>query len=302
MKDYQLRAWLKVVDVRSIRAAARELGLSQAAVTKAIRELEADLGAPLVTRSSRGIELTACGEQLTVRARLAQAQLGLARQDIAQLQGGVNARVSASVTSLVMLTVLPQVLRDFEQRMPAARVKLQEGLLSAVLPRLRDGSLDFAVVARMNPRSDEAYTFEPVRSISFMVACRRGHPLQSATRWNELLDCPWLLNPVAGSQTTAFLDGLRQAGFSHPTRIIEADSFSVQWNLMARSDALLVCPRGMLAISPYAEEVSCIPVNVPVPEAMIGLLTLRDTPMSLAASKLAALFRIHLQAPNAALI
>ena len=302
MKDYQLRAWLKVADVRSSRAAARELHLSQAAVTKAIRELEEGLGAPLVTRSSRGIELTACGQQLTVRARLAQAQLALARQDIAQLQGGVNARVAASVTSLVVLTVLPHVLQDFAQHMPSAQVKLQEGLLSTVLPRLQDGTLDFAVVARMSPRTDEAYTFEPVRSIRFMVACRRGHPLQSATQWDELVDCSWLMNPVTGSQTTAFLDGLHRAGLKHPTRIIEADSFSVQWNLMSRSDALLVCPRGMLAISPYAEEVSCIPVNVPVPEAMIGLLTLRDTPLSLAASKLAALFRTHLRAPNAALI
>lgn len=302
MKDYQLRAWLKVADVRSIRAAARELHLSQAAVTKAIRELEADLGAPLVTRSARGVELTAGGYQLTLRARLARTQLELARQDIAQWLGGADARVAVSVTSMVLLTVLPKVLQAFEQRMPAARLKIQEGLLSAVLPRLRQGALDFAVVARVSPSDDEEYVFEPLRKIGFMVACRRGHPLQSATRWHDLLSCPWLLNPAVGSQTAAFLKGLRQAGLAHPTQIIEADSFSVQWNLMARSDALLVCPRGMLNISPYGAEVSCIPVDVPVPGAMIGLLSLRGVPLSLAAATLAEMFRDHLRQPHEALI
>ena len=52
MKDYQLRALLRVVETGSIRAAARTLQLSQPAVTKAIRELEAEVDAPLVLRLS----------------------------------------------------------------------------------------------------------------------------------------------------------------------------------------------------------------------------------------------------------
>ncbi|WP_312543249.1 LysR family transcriptional regulator [Achromobacter mucicolens] len=92
MKDHQLRAWLKVAELRSIRAAARSLHLSQAAVTKAIKELETELDAPLLTRSPKGIAVTECGEHLTVRARLAQAQLALARQDIRQLLSGAQAR------------------------------------------------------------------------------------------------------------------------------------------------------------------------------------------------------------------
>ncbi|MGH8463963.1 MAG: LysR family transcriptional regulator, partial [Pseudomonas sp.] len=149
MKDHHLRAWLKVAELRSIRSAARSLHLSQAAVTKAIKELEAELDAPLLTRSSRGIAITECGERLTVRARLAQAQLTLARQDIRQLLGGAQARVAVGVTPMVMLSVLPAVLSDFRRSMPAARVKVSEGLLAAVQPALRNGMLDFALASRM---------------------------------------------------------------------------------------------------------------------------------------------------------
>ena len=53
MKDHQLKAWLRLADTGSIRAAARSLHLSQAAVTKAIRELEAEVDAQLVLRSQQ---------------------------------------------------------------------------------------------------------------------------------------------------------------------------------------------------------------------------------------------------------
>ncbi|MGT2433062.1 LysR family transcriptional regulator [Cupriavidus basilensis] len=89
MKDHHLKAWLRLVETGSIRGAARSLHLSQAAITKAVKELEEDLDAPLIVRSSRGVTLTECGHQLTLRARMAQAQLTLARQDIRQLQGAI---------------------------------------------------------------------------------------------------------------------------------------------------------------------------------------------------------------------
>ncbi|MGE8685743.1 MAG: LysR substrate-binding domain-containing protein [Achromobacter sp.] len=292
MKDHHLRAWLKVAELRSIRAAARSLHLSQAAVTKAIKELEAELEAPLLTRSAKGIAPTECGEHLTVRARLAQAQLALARQDIRQLLSGAQARVAVGVTPMVMLSVLPDVLRDFRRSMPAAKVKVSEGLLPAVQPALRNGTLDFAVASRMPDSSGEPeFEFEVLRPLEFMIACRRGHPLAGATRWDDLLGCEWLLNASAGSHTEAFLRGLRANGLQTPERVIDCDTFGVMWNLMTRSDALIICPAGMLDVPPYGDEASRIRPEVPMPVASIGIMTLCGTPLSLAAATLADLFR-----------
>ncbi|GFN28147.1 LysR family transcriptional regulator [Achromobacter denitrificans] len=292
MKDHHLRAWLKVAELRSIRAAARSLHLSQAAVTKAIKELEAELEAPLLTRSAKGIALTECGEHLTVRARLAQAQLTLARQDIRQLLSGAQARVAVGVTPMVMLSVLPEVLRDFRRSMPAAKIKVSEGLLPAVQPALRNGTLDFAVASRMADSSgDSEFEFEVLRPLEFMIACRRGHPLAGATRWEDLLGCEWLLNASAGSHTEAFLRGLRANGLQAPDRVIDCDTFGVMWNLMTRSDALILCPAGMLDVQPYGDEASRVRPEVPMPVAGIGIMTLRGTPLSLAAATMADLFR-----------
>ena len=70
MKDHQLRALVHVAESSSIRAAARAMNLSQSALTKALRELEEDVGAELLTRSYKGIEFTAAGSLLLTHARL----------------------------------------------------------------------------------------------------------------------------------------------------------------------------------------------------------------------------------------
>ena len=148
MKDHQLKAWLQLAESGSIRAAARDLGISPAAVTKAVRELEADLDAQLVVRSARGIVFTESGRQLHGSARaLAQEQSQLARQDIGMLRGGARARVAVAVTPMVFLGVLPEVVRAFRKAMPAARLTLFDGLVPQAVPLLREGRVDFAVSA-----------------------------------------------------------------------------------------------------------------------------------------------------------
>ncbi len=292
MKDHQLRAWLKVAELRSIRAAARSLHLSQAAVTKAIKELETELDAPLLTRSPQGIAVTECGEHLTVRARLAQAQLALARQDIRQLLSGSQARVAVGVTPMVMLSVLPDVLAEFRASMPAAKVKVSEGLLPSVQPALRNGTLDFALASRMNDSAGgREFEFEEIRPLEFMIACRKAHPLARAQRWDDIRHCEWLLNVSGGSHTEAFLGGLHEHGLPAPTRVVECDTFGVMWSLMTRSDALILCPSGMLDIKPYGDAARRIRANVPMPVASIGIMTLQGTPLSLAAATMADIFR-----------
>jgi hypothetical protein len=57
------------------------------------------------------------------------------------------------------------------------------------------------------------------------------------------------------------------------------------------TDALLTCPAGMLKVAPYGDQVSRIPLAMSLPPITLGILTLRDNPLSLAATRLAELFR-----------
>lgn len=290
MKDFQLRALVQVAESGSIRAAARALGLSQPAVTKAIRDLEADVDAALVHRSSSGITLTECGRQLTLRARLAHEQLAMARQDIQVLQGSKRAQVAVAVTPVVFMGALPQVLRAFRHEMPGAEVRLHEGLMPLALPQLREGHVHFAVAALMEQFVDADLDFEPICPLEMMVACRPGHPLAAATGWDDIAQGEWIVHQAAGSHHTVLFDRLRREGRPVPGRTVEVTSFGVAWGLLTRSDLLLTLPARFLAIEPYARQIVRVPLQMALPPLTLGILKRRAAPMSLAADKLAALF------------
>ena len=78
MKLHQLQALVAAVEHGSIRAAARELHLTQAALTKSLRQLEEEAGVALLVRKSRGVGLTEAGLRLHARALLVMRQLALA--------------------------------------------------------------------------------------------------------------------------------------------------------------------------------------------------------------------------------
>jgi len=61
-----IRYFLAVADSGSVAAAARQLDIVQPALSRQIRDLEEELGAPLVLRSAKGVELTAVGEQFAL--------------------------------------------------------------------------------------------------------------------------------------------------------------------------------------------------------------------------------------------
>src|SRR5690554_6951139 len=126
MKNHQLKALVQVAEQGSIRGAARALHLSQGALTKALRELEADLGTELLVRSYKGAEFTPAGQALLSRARLALSTLDKARDEIRWLRGGAGVQITAGVTPAIAATALPGVLKEFQQEQPEARLTLVE--------------------------------------------------------------------------------------------------------------------------------------------------------------------------------
>lgn len=89
---------MQVAECSSIRAAARSMHLSQSALTKALRELEEDVGAELLTRSYKGVEFTPAGTVLLSHARLALSILEKATEEIRRLRGGAGSHVVIAVT------------------------------------------------------------------------------------------------------------------------------------------------------------------------------------------------------------
>ena len=295
MKDHQLKALIQVAESGSIRAAARAINLSQSALTKALRELEEDVGAELLTRTYKGIAFTAAGEALLVRARLAQATLQRAREEIRLLRGGAGAHIAIALTPLVAATILPPILDEFRRAQPDASLSLEEGLLTQVLPGLMEGRLDFAV-ALANP-GDLPFevVFEPLVQAHAVPTGRLGHPLAGAKSWAELGEASWVLNLSDGSLGNHLLRWLASQGIPAPSNIVRCSSLTLMLELMRRTDYIGFGPTALFSDSLFAAGLQQFAVS-PVPEPMsLGILSLRGVPLGSSAQLLARLFARRLR-------
>lgn len=295
MKDHQLKALVKVADSGSIRAAAREMHLSQSALTKALRELEEDVGAELLTRSYRGVDFTPAGRALLVRARLALATLEKAREEVRLLRGGAGARIAIALTPMVAASVLPRVLADFRRVQPDAELRLEEGLLTNVVPGLIEGRLDFAV-ALANPQ-DLPYevAFERLADVPAAPAGRIGHPLAGAKRWEELRGANWVLNLTGASQGNHLVRWLESQGIEVPANTVHCASPMLMLELMRRTDHIGFGPTLLIGDALVGAGLQQFAVEPLPPPMSLGILTLRGVPLSVAARPLAALFARQLR-------
>jgi LysR family transcriptional regulator, regulator of abg operon len=283
MKIHQLRALVAVADSGSIRAAARACGLTPAALTKAVRELEEDLRTLLITREAKGVTFTEAGRALLVHARLVVAQLGRAEGEMALLVGGQQAALRIGVASWIALTCLGEVVNLFQQRLPGVRLEFFEGVLTVSIPRLRDGTLDFCI-GRAPPASlQEDFSQLPLFRTTSAVVAREGHPLAGSRSLAELRDAQWMLNwtPAddAVQREDVFSRYLRECA---PT-IHVAHSFVIAVSLIRHTDMLGLMPWPLVEAIAARERLCVLPLAETLNESTTSLISRRGEPLSAAA-------------------
>lgn len=123
-----LSSFLEIARLGSVSAAARSLGLTQPAVTKQIRSLEAGVGVPLIERAGRGIRLTKAGQLLADYGQRSATLLGDFQAALAELGQGESGKllIGAGVTTSVQH--LPPWLREFRRRYPGVDLSVRTGI------------------------------------------------------------------------------------------------------------------------------------------------------------------------------
>ncbi|MCY1260097.1 HTH-type transcriptional regulator TsaR [compost metagenome] len=295
MKNHQIRALTQIAESGSIRAAARAMHLSQSSLTKALRELEEDVGAELLVRSYKGIEFTLAGQALLTHARLALSVLDKAREEIRLIRGGAGAHVAVALSPLLAIEVLPKVSKIFARLQPDAELSLSEGFLSSLVPALLEGRLDFAVAIADPADLPYELVFETLAPVVALPAGRRGHPLAGARNWEALQEATWVMNFSAGSQSETLVAWLRENGHPVPRKIVKCTSPMLMAELMRRTDMVGFCPTTLLDDATYGSGLHRFEIEPLPPPMALGLITLRGVPLSSAARPLAALFVRHLK-------
>lgn len=243
MKLHNLRDFVMVAKSGGIRAAARQLNLSQPALSKSISQLEEELGAPLFERSARGSALNTYGARFLVRAEAAMQELTRGQEEISQMRGSTGGSVAMAASSVVSLTFLTNAMSRFRKRFPDAMVKIHEGTYSLMLRGLRERSLDFAVGPVPTAETADDLTIEPLFDNTRCVIGRRNHPLHAASSLAELTAAEWITTSAVGPKDDEFREIFAQHGLVAPRSLVRCNSLIALLALLAETDALALLPR-----------------------------------------------------------
>jgi LysR family transcriptional regulator, benzoate and cis,cis-muconate-responsive activator of ben and cat genes len=123
------------------RKAAETLAVAQPALSRAIAQLEAAVGADLLNRTRRGVEITAAGQVLLDRLEPLLRHLAAIPAELRAVAGGQVGHLRVGFTGLAMATVLPKILREFHAAHPRIRLELTESPTSSQLTALHGGEI-----------------------------------------------------------------------------------------------------------------------------------------------------------------
>jgi len=144
-----LRAFLAVAETGGMTAAARQLHLTQAAVSQQIRRLEESFEKRLFERDRRGLRLTPAGERLRARAQ----KLLMLHDEIwaAMTAPDHEGEVRLGVPHDIVAAFMPPILKRFDQVWPKVRVTLVCSTTPRLLDKLEAGEVDLALTTERQP-------------------------------------------------------------------------------------------------------------------------------------------------------
>jgi DNA-binding transcriptional LysR family regulator len=284
MELRQLTYFVAVAEEASFTRAAARVHVAQPGVSAQIRQLERELGEPLLDRSGRTVRLTAVGAAVLTYARAALEAVDGLRLTVDAFAGLVRGRVAVGMITACSSLDLTNLLAAFHQEHPGVEIMLSEATSDHLLDGLLAGQLDLAFVGLAAPAPAGIAT-QVVVDESLMAAVGLDDPLAgtASITLDDLREHALICLPRGTGVRAALDDGCALAGFQ-PRIAFEASDPRVVAQLGARGLGLAILPASMATAQPA--ELHPIAIVNPELRSRLELAWCADGPTSPAARAL----------------
>ncbi|GGP24344.1 LysR family transcriptional regulator [Silvimonas amylolytica] len=189
----QLRAFLAVAHHGGFTEAARELNLTQSALSLLVKDLETEIGFKLFDRTTRRVALSQPGAEFLPAARQIFDDLQSAVRSASDLATLEKGQVRACAPQILACTLLAPVIARYQREHPKVQLKLVDTLLEDMLDQVVSGEVDFAIGP--DRKNDAHLTRTPLFGSPFAAWCRADHPLavQRHITWSDLQQWPLII-------------------------------------------------------------------------------------------------------------
>ena len=223
---------------RHMPSVAQAFGISQPAVSSAIRVLESGSGLQLFHRGPRGVLLTTEGETFLLHVRRALNELRHVPDDIAALHGNIQGIVTVGALPLGRTLILPRAIARISATYPRVHVATDESAYEALVAGLRAGDIDFILGALRANDASSGLKNERLMSEDMVLLARSDHPL-ARTRdlaISELRDVQWILPRTNAPARALFEAQFKRIKLKPPTPTVETADLAVIRGLLFNSD------------------------------------------------------------------
>ena len=239
----QLRAYLALARIGSFTGAARELGLSQSAISHAMKSLELDVGCRLVEKTGRKVFLTQAGEQLLFHAEKIQREMFSARRGLASIGAWGQLKLRVAAPASICQHVLPTVIREFRESFPKCVLTVAESGSAVLQEQLRGRRIDLAV--GLQPVVDSPVGFRALFEDELVFLTHPLHPWAQVGRVDRttIARQTYLMPPPASNIATLTHDYFQVEGWSMPT--------VMEFNSLEAIKELLKAGLGVSVLAPW---------------------------------------------------
>ncbi len=240
----QLRALLGLVKAGSFASASEDIGLSQAAIHRGVRELEEAFGRKLVERRGRGVHINFAGRRFARSCRLAFNELQAALSEL-----GLDPHhpiITIGTTPMARAFLVPEAMALMVAQGHPAGFRVLEGSWGELVESLRDGQIDM-IVGELTPDDIPDLKMEPLYREAPVIVAGRQHSLvgRKAPTVGTLASYPWIIAPET-SPLRAEWERLFSA--RKPQVPVECGSIMVIGRLLTSSEMLTLAMPDQVAL------------------------------------------------------
>jgi len=277
--ERRVRAFVALTEQHHMPSVAESIGITQPAVSMAIRQLEDSIGVALFERTARGMIPTLAGEALALRLKRALAEVRHAVAEIAALRGITQGTVTVGALPLGRTRLLPESIAGVVRQHPGLRVATVEGSFETLAASLRAGDLDFILGALRPVEFASDLRGEALADDELAIVGRREHPWARRRKilHRDLARARWVLPRVNTPTRTLFERALQTRGLPPPDVVVETSDLAVLRGVLLNTDLLTAISPRQLSYELAADLLQLLPFPLPDTRRVIGITRRTDS-------------------------
>ncbi|MFM0476766.1 LysR family transcriptional regulator [Paraburkholderia strydomiana] len=273
----QFEAFLAIVDLQSIGAAAQRLGLTSSAVSQLLAELEMELGFRLFDRTTRRVNLSSAGQDFLASAESVLRHVRAAAQSADDIRNRAAGIVRIGAPLVLASTALPEAIAEYARDKPKVVVRICDTVVEQLVERVESADVDLAVgpdrPSGARVRRDSAF------ASPWVMWCAPSHPLGTRRRvqWQQLRDIPIV---ATGRDHERAVDQML-ANLPVEARIVPVDvvdNVTTAFGIASRGLAVTLAPA---YVAPLARTFGLIMKRIVEPETIREVCVYRSTERAL---------------------